>query len=306
MSSDNKFKGIEALLEASKVLEQKRIVKNNPITKTTDQEKVAVEEKLETIRSDERCTNLQLSSSVRADPGNFTCVRIKRQRISNHPNIERESPEYGNFVFSLEDDAKNKRLANEDYQLININGDALATLHQIDHLSYSIVRRSSYPHQVGGTFYSRLSRPRRSSCPRQVSGTLYSGPPLPCEDDTIECEINWADSLGVNVLMLACSQPDNLDIVQTIISSEANPYAMDILHQGPLHYAAASGNLEVIQWLVSHVGLPVDIRGRSLNWTPLLAAVMNNQRESIDLLCALKHARNKRKPISNDDNKESI
>jgi len=240
MSSYNNFGGIEALLEASKILEQQRIVRNNHITKTTEQEKVASEEKLDTIRN----TNLQLSNCFGVGPCNFTCVRIKSQRISNQPNIEMNSPEYRSFDFCLQDDGNIKRLANADYQMININGDALATLHQINHVSYSIVRRSSYPRQVSGTFYSRLSRPRRSSYPRQVSGTSLS---RPCEDDTIECEINWADNSGVNALMIACSQPDNLNIVQSLISSEANPHAMDILHQGPLHYAAASGNLEVIK-----------------------------------------------------------
>jgi len=135
-------------------------------------------------------------------------------------------------------------------------------------LSYMIVQRSVYPqHQREKTFWSCLM--------------------FPWKEDTFECEINWADSMNVTVLMLACSQPDNVHMVYDLLSCGANPLSMDLLGQSPLHYAASRGALEVIKLLVLQAGVPAEIHGPGLTWTPMLSAVVNKRWDSVNLLSTL-------------------
>ena len=128
----------------------------------------------------------------------------------------------------------------------------------------------------------------KSICPEQHrDDTFYSRLMSLMNDDIFECEINWADSMNITILMLACSLPDNVQMVRDLLFSGANPFTFDILGRSPLHYAAEVGSLEVCKILVLSSGVPVDIHIPGLNWTPLLSAAVNKRWDSVKLLTAL-------------------
>ena len=79
--------------------------------------------------------------------------------------------------------------------------------------------------------------------------------------------------VGLTALHMACSiVAPTIEIIQLIISSNANINSQDLLGRTPLHIAAATGNFNAVQFLLTLPTIVVDARSYG-GETPLMRGV---------------------------------
>ena len=118
-------------------------------------------------------------------------------------------------------------------------------------------------------------------CSSPLHQAAEQGTILAVRDPLQKYAPDYLDSLD-RVPLHYAAMSGRLVIIKYLVLSNADPLSEDVFHNLPLHYAAALGHLDIVKFLVS-IGCPYTTRG-ALNMTPTEMAIAGGHWEVVEYL----------------------